>query len=439
MRRTSSAARCATRCSGATPHDWDLATDALPERRPALFPGAVYENRFGTVAVRRDGERVRDHDVPTDHDYADLRRPHRVEFGDVARGRPRPARLHGERDGLGCDAGAGSRPTRPALVDPFGGVADSRPGSAGRRRPGRAVRGGRAPDDSRGPPRRRRSASTIEPATLAAIGAHAAARRAPLRGADRGRARAAARGAERPSVGLRLMADDRAPRGTSRRSSPRQRGIAQNKIPGEDLWDHTLRTVDARRSNRPVVRLAALLHDIGKPATARRRPLLRPRDRRRRAGRGSSSTGSTRRASTTERVVHLVRNHMFSYEPSWSDAAVRRFIAQIGPDALDELFALREADNVGSGVAARRRRARPSCARGSRPSSRRGRSLDRSALAIDGDDLIAELGLAAGPGARPDPRRAARAGHRATRRSTTGRPCCSSPRRARTSPWPSDR
>ena len=38
------------------PADWDLATDARPERLVELFPGAVYENRFGTVAVRQAGE-----------------------------------------------------------------------------------------------------------------------------------------------------------------------------------------------------------------------------------------------------------------------------------------------------------------------------------------------------------------------------------------------
>ena len=36
--------------------DWDLATDARPEVMVELLPDAVYENRFGTVAVRRDGE-----------------------------------------------------------------------------------------------------------------------------------------------------------------------------------------------------------------------------------------------------------------------------------------------------------------------------------------------------------------------------------------------
>ena len=57
-----------------------------------------------------------------------------------------------------------------------------------------------------------------------------------------------------------------------------------------------------------------------------------------------------------DRVVELVRHHMFSYEPNWSDAAVRRFIGKmraLGDGILDDLLALREADNVGSGLARR--------------------------------------------------------------------------------------
>ena len=62
--------------------DWDLATDARPPRLQELFPGAVYENEFGTVAVRRAGELYEITTFRSDHDYADFRRPHRVEFGD---------------------------------------------------------------------------------------------------------------------------------------------------------------------------------------------------------------------------------------------------------------------------------------------------------------------------------------------------------------------
>ena len=69
----------------------------------------------------------------------------------------------------------------------------------------------------------------------------------------------------------------------------------------------------------------------------------------------------------------------------------------MGPDAVGELCALREADNVGSGLersagGLAELRARVATEMDAGP------ILDRSALAIDGDDLMAELGLTAGPG-----------------------------------------
>jgi tRNA nucleotidyltransferase (CCA-adding enzyme) len=52
----------------------------------------------------------------------------------------------------------------------------------------------------------------------------------------------------------------------------------------------------------------------------------------------------------TERVAHLVRQHMFDYRPEWTDAAVRRFVRNVGVDAIADLFDLRIADNVGNGL-----------------------------------------------------------------------------------------
>jgi len=200
--------------------------------------------------------------------------------------------------------------------------------------------------------------------------------------------------AERPSVGLRLLADT----GLLDRISPdlaQQRGVPQNKVPGEDLWDHTVRTVDATRADRPVVRLAALLHDIGKPATFSDGHFL-----------GHEVVGAELAGelldklrsprAVRERVVHLVRQHMFSYESAWSDTAVRRFIGKIGFEAIDDLFALREADNLGSGIA-------PDAGGLDVLRERVARELegelvlDRSKLEIDGRDLIEELGLRQGP------------------------------------------
>jgi putative nucleotidyltransferase with HDIG domain len=403
---------------GREPADWDLATDARPDRILALFPGSVYENRFGTVAVR-EGDDV--HEITTfrtDHEYADFRRPHRVEFGDrieldLARrdftvnamawgAEPAGAAHAGGRADTGGrsemahpSAGAG-RPEMPSavgLVDPFDGRADV------------AARLLRAVGD----PRQRfeedalrmvravRLAATlgfgVEPATLAAIQA-----RATLVGYLSGERIAAELekllDADAPSVGLDLAAGT----GVLAVISPElgaQRGIPQNKVEGEDLWDHTLRTVDAAPRERPVVRLAALLHDIGKPATMSDGHF-----------RGHEAVGAElARAflerirmprAVSERVVHLVRHHMFTYDPSWGDAGIRRFIKRVGRAALDELFELREADNIGSGLD-RNDRALDDLRRRVHEQLLAEVVLDREHLAIRGDDLIADLGLSPGP------------------------------------------
>jgi tRNA nucleotidyltransferase (CCA-adding enzyme) len=368
--------------------DWDLATDALPEETLAVFPDAAYENAFGTVAVRRDRDEFEITTFRSDHDYADHRRPHKVEFGvsldaDLAR-----------RDFTVNAMAWGAQPgNEPTLHDPFGGTSDA--ASRVLRAVGDPAR--RFEEDALRMLRAVRLATTlgfeIEPATLAAIQAcaplasHLSGERIAME-LDRILA------ADRPSVGLRLLSSTDLLAAVLPELAAQQ-GVPQNKIPGDDLWDHTLGTVDAT-PRHPVVRLAALLHDIGKPATqadghfyghetvgAEQARLLLDRLREPRI--------------VTERVAHLVRQHMFRYEPGWSDSAVRRFIGKVGRESLDELFALREADNAGSGVdrgadGLDELRARIAAELEAGP------ALDRAALAIDGDDLIAELGMRPGPG-----------------------------------------
>ena len=380
---------------GRTPDDWDLASDALPEQVLALLPDAVYENQFGTVAVRRGGEVFEVTTFRSDHDYADFRRPHRVEFGDTIE-------LDLARRDFTCNAMAwGARAAEagaPALVDPYGGAADIE---------ARLIRavgdpGVRFEEDALRMIRAVRLAATldftVEPATLAGIEARAELVR-HLSGERIATELDKLLTADRPSTGLRLLSDTGLLAGISPELAS-QRGIPQNKVEGEDLWDHTLRSVDATSAARPVVRLAALVHDIGKPATFADGHFI-----------GHDTVGADLAAaflerlrsprSVRERVVHLVRNHMFSYEPNWSDAAVRRFIAKMTLDgtateALEELFDLRAADNVGSGLPADaggldELRARVAAA------LREGVVLDRRDLAVDGRDLMTELGLGPGP------------------------------------------
>jgi len=374
---------------GRQAQDWDLATDARPDRLLAVFPGAVYENQFGTVAVR-EGDAT--HEVTTfrtDHEYADFRRPHRVEFGDdirldLAR---RDFTVNAIAWGREADAAAN------ALVDPFDGLADIE------RKVLRAVGdpGARFTEDALRMVRAVRLAAvlelTIEPATLAAVREHAALA-AHVSGERVSAELEKLLASPRPSIGLRLMADTTL-LDVLLPELAAQRGVPQNKIEGEDLLDHTLRSVDAVPVDRPVVRLAALLHDVGKPPTIDDGPF-----------RGHEVVGAELAEavlerlrtpkSATERVVRLVRHHMFTYEPDWGDAGVRRFIQRVGIDAVDDLFALREADNVGSGVSAEAHgldelRARVDAELAASV------VLDRSRLAVRGDDLMAELGLPAGP------------------------------------------
>jgi tRNA nucleotidyltransferase (CCA-adding enzyme) len=378
---------------GRTPADWDMATDARPDRLVALFPGAVYENRFGTVAVRRDQDVFEITTFRTEHDYADFRRPHRVEFGDeietdLAR---RDFTVNAMAWGRAGDAGEDDG--QYALVDPFGGLADLACG----RLSAVGDPDARFGEDALRMVRAVRLAATlgfeIDPATLAAIVRNVALV-GHLSGERVGAELVKLLAAPQPSVGLRL-AQEAGLLAVITPDLAAQRGISQNKIPGEDLWEHTLRTVDATPADRPVVRLAALVHDIGKPATLS-------------DGRfhhhdvvGARLAGELLRRlrfprTAAEEVTHLVRHHMFTVDPNATDAAVRRFIKRIGKADLDALFALRRADDIGSGMApddpdqlAFRARIDAELAAEA--------ALDRYALAIGGKDLMRELDLVPGP------------------------------------------
>ncbi len=104
---------------GREPADWDLTTDAPPDRIQSLFPRSLYENRFGTVVVRHAGAQYEITAFRRDVSYSDHRHPDSVEFGDsieedLAR-----------RDFTVNAMAWGGRPgEEPLFVDPHGGRAD---------------------------------------------------------------------------------------------------------------------------------------------------------------------------------------------------------------------------------------------------------------------------------------------------------------------------
>jgi hypothetical protein len=87
---------------------------------------------------------------------------------------------------------------------------------------------------------------------------------------------------------------------------------------------------------------------------------------------------------------------MFSYDESWSDAAVRRFIARVGTGSLDRLFALRLADGTGiTGVPADPRSLDPLRERIEAILVAK-EAFGLADLAVKGGDLVA-IGIPAGP------------------------------------------
>ena len=99
-----------------------------------------------------------------------------------------------------------------------------------------------------------------------------------------------------------------------------------------------------------------------------------------------------------ELIVGLVRHHLICYSGEWTDAAVRRFIKRVGPDQVEPLLRLGEADALGKGrnvdeelaaLQELRRRIDEQIEQGG--------ALTTQDLAIDGKDVIEHLEGGAGP------------------------------------------
>ncbi len=165
-----------------------------------------------------------------------------------------------------------------------------------------------------------------------------------------------------------------------------------------DVFEHLLHTVDAIPP-RLELRLAALLHDVGKPA---RRSFIPERNRaifygHQNLGERLAKEILLRLHFSNEiagRVARLVRFHMFSH--AQTDKGVRRFVRRVGADLLDDLFALRYADIEAQGTdrdetADRQYQQRVKRILDERP------PLSTRDLAVDGKDVMEILGLREGP------------------------------------------
>jgi putative nucleotidyltransferase with HDIG domain len=359
------------------PKDWDIATNAKPEDIQSIFPDNVYENTFGTVAVKSgsDDPNLKIIEVTTyrlEAEYTDKRHPDKVTF--TSKLEDDLARRDFTMNALAMDK-------HGEFVDPFGGADDIKNkvikavGDANKRFDEDALRMLRAMRFSN------QLGFDIEEKTYGAIKENAnlmnAISKERIREEfvkiishtppawltakeKRGEEKSNEISEEEYNNGPVKVFEMLRETGLLKIFLPElEEGyeVGQNKHHIYPVWEHNLRALTyAVKENFDLdTRLAALFHDVGKPQTKR--------------GEGESSTfhghevvGAKMTAKImdrlkfpkrqTEKVTLLVRHHLFLSDPDKiTDSAVRRVVRNVGENSVWDLMNVRLCDRIGSGVA----------------------------------------------------------------------------------------
>ena len=377
------------------PKDWDIATSAKPEEIQGLFDNSVYENEFGTVGVKTDAkvEALKLVEVTTfrsEAKYSDKRHPDNVEFSDSLK-------KDLERRDFTINALALSK--KGKIVDLFEGQKDLKQGVI--RTVGSPYK--RFNEDALRIMRALRFATqlnfTIEGETFQAVKDNAS----DIKMIAKERIRdefIKMMDTKYAHNGILFMKDS----GLLEIILPEiAKGIdvEQNKHHIYTVFEHNLYALKwAAEHDYPLhVKIAALFHDAGKPQTKR--------------GEGPDATfyghevaGAKITAKAldrlkfpkkfSEKVVRLVRYHLFYYNVGEvTESSVRRLIAKLGPENMDDLIRVRICDRMGSGVPKpepyRLRHFRYMVDKVQRD------PVSTKMLTIGGDDVIKTLDLSPGP------------------------------------------
>ena len=343
-------------------HDWDVATNATPQDVIKLFKFVVPTGiEHGTVTVHYKGNEIEVTTFRTEAGYSDGRHPDSINY--AATIEEDLARRDFTMNAIAASLEDGS------IVDPYGGQEDIKK---------QLIRTVGAPherfmEDGLRPVRALRFAAklnfSIENNTYSEIFKDEIKKKVSSISIERFRDEfEKIMKAKVPSVGLKMMEET----GILSLFIPEFdvcRGCIQSDYRAFhkfDVLDHLFYACDGAPSDKLNVRLAALFHDIGKPSAKKiiKETVLD----------GEKNDGSTKEIDTitfynhesysekiaekilvrlrfpnetVHNVCHLVKEHMFHYESSWSDAAVRRFIVRVKPECLEDLYDLRLADMYG--------------------------------------------------------------------------------------------
>jgi poly(A) polymerase len=387
--------------------DLDLTTDAPPERVLELLDGWADATwtvgiAFGTVGARK-GDAQFEITTYRSEQYAERSRKPAVEYGTSLE-----ADL--ERRDFTINAMAVRLPSLE-FVDPFGGLAALRE---------RVIRTPGAPSVSFGddPLRILRAARfaarlgfTVEPPVQAAMGDMAA--RLEIVSVERITAELTKLMlAPDPAAGIDLLVST----GVADRVLPevaKLRMEIDEHHRHKDVYQHSLTVLRQAIDLEPryglqddlVLRLAAILHDIGKPRTRQALPGGRV------AFHHHELVGAnmTRKRLTALRFpndvvrdvsmlveLHL-RFHGYGTDAAWTDSAVRRYVRDAGP-LLDRLHVLTRADCTTRNARKAERLASAYDNLEQRIAElREAEELDKIRPDLDGDEIMAILGLAPGP------------------------------------------
>lgn len=333
--------------------DWDLTTDATPEQITKLFPDSFYDNKFGTVGLPTDEHGIVEITTfRTEDGYSDRRRPDKVTWGktieeDLSR---RDFTMNAIALAISHKPSAISR-----YVDPFKGQADIE------KRIIRTVGNPkeRFKEDALRLMRAVRFACQLGFDIDELTGKEIKADSALIKHISSERIRdelLKILSSPDPVKGILLLKDS----GLLEFILPELlEGVGISMVrPGRhhttDVFTHNLMSLKHCPSADPIVRLAALLHDIGKPKSMGKdeNGYVTFYNHEITGARVVYEVCQRLRFSKkdTQKIVNLIRWHMFSVNENLTDAGVRRFIRRIGVENVADMMDLRIGDRLGGGT-----------------------------------------------------------------------------------------
>ncbi len=382
--------------------DWDLTTSATPEEILKLFPDGFYDNQFGTVGIpieiHHEKHIVEVTTFRTERGYSDKRRPDKVSWGKTIEEDLSRRDFTINAIALKLDA---KRYTLDAIVDPYGGKKDIQQKLV------RAVGdpSKRFKEDALRLIRAIRIATelgfSIEEETWkeiqkdASLITHVSGERIRIEILR-------LLVSEYPYGGIELLRnalllEHVLPELTE--------GIGLSQVrPGRhhttDVFTHNMLSLKFCPAKDPVVRFATLLHDVGKPRVASMdtQGLVIFHNHEIVGAKIARDICDRLKFSKKDRqkVITLIRWHMFTVDEKSTDAAIRRFIRRVGIENIQDMLDLRIADRLGSGTKTaeswRLKLFKERVEKELQPAA-----FSINDLAIDGYDVMKELNLKPSP------------------------------------------